>query len=646
MPSRNDKRPQRAPPSRGVWPIAFPPVLLASILLVYRPSLFGPFYFDDGAAIEKNHSIRSILGSWRPPMHTAVAGRPVVNVSFALSYAWSGMDPRGYRVANVAIHSLCALLLWWIVRRTLRLPGTREKFGTSAEALAAAVALLWAVHPLLADAVAYVTQRTELLVSLFYLLTLACAIKFWDATSAPAAALSRMFWIILATLACAAGMASKEVMLSAPLAVLLYDRAFVSCGFRAAWSRSRGLYIPLACTWILLIALAAPGGRSQSAGLDLGISSWTYLLTQSGVVSEYLKLCFWPAPLSIAHRVPWVHSLNPVMPQALLVLALMGACLWALIHRPQAAFPAACFFLILAPTSSFLPIISEIMAERRMYLPLACVISALVPAAWLGLRRIEWRGIPFLASAMIMLAAIVLGAQTRAQATQYGDGLLIWDHAIRVDPLNETAHNNRGLELYLRKDYDAALASFERAVASEPRSAMGHFNIGAVHMARGRLREASDSFAQAARIAPRAPDARQQLARTLLLQGRIPEAAEAYVGALQLQPDWIDGLNELAWIRATSPIDSLRNGPQAVKLATRACELGARKDAAHLDTLGAALAETGDFSQAIRTLDQAIERAQAAGQSDLLSQMLARREQFRSRKPYRDAEAGAGPTSE
>jgi len=253
---------------------------------VYAGTLAAPLIYDDRVWITGNPSIRR-LGSvaavlW--PGEAAVRGRPVLSLSLALSHALSGEAPWGYHLANLAIHVLAALALFGIVARTLaflpeRFPAARDRI-----LFAFAVALLWAVHPLQTESVTYASQRSESLMGLLYLLTLYAFIR---GAQAP----ERGAWLLLSVAACALGMATKEVMATAPLIVLAYDRTFVAGSLRGALRQRRGFYAGLASTWLVLALLSAgagaawatasgtPGGatRSRSAG-----PSGTTLSSHSG----------------------------------------------------------------------------------------------------------------------------------------------------------------------------------------------------------------------------------------------------------------------------------------------------------------------------------------------------------------------------
>jgi len=176
-------------------------------------------------------------------------------------------------------------------------------------------------------------------------------------------------------------MGSKEVMVGAPLIVFLYDRVFLAPSFREQWRQRWGLYVALAGTWLILARLVA-GTHNPVVGYRHGVSSWRYLETQAGVIPYYLRLCFWPKPLVIDYYDwPVAKSLGDVWSGAMVVAALLGGAIWAFRRHPGLTFLGAWFFLILAPTSSFLPIIGEAVAERRMYLPLAAVVTMIVVGA-------------------------------------------------------------------------------------------------------------------------------------------------------------------------------------------------------------------------------------------------------------------------
>ena len=385
--------PAPTPAPRGLrWRAA---LIVIAGLLAYANSLSGAFILDDQSTIVDNRQIREW---WQPSSvlvpeaDTAIAGRPIVNLSFALNYAVGGLDVRGYHAGNIAIHLICALLAFGIVRRTLELPRLRVRFGGSAANLACAAALLWVVHPLNSEVVDYLTERTESLMALFYLLTIYASIRaVGDESSAsdrsPRHRGSRQAgrgWQGLAIVACGLGMACKESMVTAPIIVALYDRVFVFESFRSALRSRRGLYAGLAATWLVLAALMSSGPRSAVGGFSTGVSPWTYLLNQTQMIAHYLRLSVWPRSLVVFYGWPVALTLREVLPYALLIVLLLAATVAALVRVPAFGFLGAWFFITLAPTSSIVPIATEVGAERRMYLPLLGLIVLVVAGAFLA----------------------------------------------------------------------------------------------------------------------------------------------------------------------------------------------------------------------------------------------------------------------
>ena len=303
-------RQRRVPPSpeKTTRPGRWRPLLIVLAgILVYFNSLTAPFIFDDDVSIVTNAAIRAPDRVLSQDRDTPLAGRPVVGMTFALNFMASELDARAYRVTNIAIHVACALLLFALVGHTLMLPRLHDRFGNAAPDLAFAAALLWVVHPLATDAVTYITQRTESLMALFYLLTLYASLRANHSKHLVA-------WQAIAFAACASGMASKESMATAPLMVVLFDRIFLFDSLREGFKAKWRFYLALALTWWILAYLTAPGPRSNSAGLSSGADVWVYLLNQSAMISRYLRLVFWPSDLVINYGPPLPYSLRDVLP--------------------------------------------------------------------------------------------------------------------------------------------------------------------------------------------------------------------------------------------------------------------------------------------------------------------------------------------
>src|SRR5262245_42249573 len=349
--------------------------------IAYASAMRAPFVFDDLPAIRHNASIRQLSPlsiPLRPPPNTSVTGRPIVNVSLAVNYALNdalGIDERGknatlgYHAFNVAIHLLCGLLLFALVRRTLR-HRSDDRFDT--DVVAGFSTLLWLLHPIQTEAIDYVVQRSELLVSAFYLATLYASVRAWDARDG-----TRRWWYLVAVTMCGLGMASKEVMVSAPIIVVLYDRAFRSTSWRALFANvgRRWFYAALVSVTAIVGLTVAANARTGSAGFGLGVTWYEYLYTQAWAVTRYLRLLAWPSGLTFDYGEKPISGWIGV--PGLVLLTACGIATVIAWQRPRwmwLGFLGAWFFLILAPSSSVVPIKTEIAAERRVYLASAAVI--------------------------------------------------------------------------------------------------------------------------------------------------------------------------------------------------------------------------------------------------------------------------------
>ena len=475
-------------------------IIAAGTIAVYGRTLSVPLLFDDKPAIVKNSTIRRFDTALWPTHNTTVTGRPILNLSLALNYAINDTNVWSYHVVNLAIHVLAGFTLFGIIRRTLvreperrmiegvgrggrtlpkleaaasSLPSVGSVKGgeaarqTGATILALGAALLWTLHPLQTESVTYIIQRAESLMGLFYLLTLYCFIRGADAADH-----SRRLWFGLAFTACLLGMATKEVMVSVPLIVLLYDRTFLAGSFREAWRRRRGLHVALAATWLLLASLVASAGwnRNGMSGFDVGIKPWAYWLTQFEAVTRYLRLAVWPNPLVFDYGTFWVNHPAAVAPEALVVLGLAAAVLVALWRKPALGFLGTWFFAILAPTS-VMPGRIQMIVEHRMYLPLATVMTL----AAIGIHRVVRR------QGWVVFAALALGLGMLSfrRNGDYRSEIAIWSDTVVKQPNSAEAHFNLGFALARDPGRrDDAITQYREALRLRPGYAEAHNNLG------------------------------------------------------------------------------------------------------------------------------------------------------------------------
>ena len=486
---------------------AHPPVFWAGLLLAfavvvaYSNSLAGVFLFDDRAAILANPTIQhGWLAALSPPAHgEPVSGRPLTNLSFALNYQISGFDPWSYHVLNLIIHLLAALALFGVVRRTLLLPQLRDRWAADSFPVALTASLWWALHPLQTDSVTFISQRAESLMGLCFLLTLYAFVRSVDSRRAFA-------WQAGAVAACLLGVFCKEVIVTAPVLVWLFDRTFVAGTFAGALRQRAKFYLALAATWLPLAWLVwNTGTRGGTAGFGSGVSSYDYALTQFPTIAHYLSLIFWPQPLLVDYGPHLAHGFAEIGPAFLLIAVLLAATVWLLWRRPRLGFVGVWFFVILAPSSSIVPVATETAAEHRVYLSLA----ALAVLAALGLRACA-RGPVFLAVAgSLALVFTVL-----------------------------TSHRNQ--------DYFVELDNYRLLVANQPANDRAHLNFGVRLAEANRLAESAQEFRNSLRLNPTAADAEYNLALTLVKLDQTAAALTHYQNAVGLNPNYGEAHEGLA----------------------------------------------------------------------------------------------------
>lgn len=642
------------------------PVVAAALVAVtvwaYSTSFRGVFLEgDDQDSIVSNPHVRAL---WPPsvplsaPADTTLAGRPVASASFALNYAaapagardvWSPESTAhppeafydnvwGYHAVNLGIHLLAGLVLFGVVGRSLEAPALRGRLGESSTLLSACVTGLWLVHPLQTESVTYLVQRVESLMGLFYLLTIYCSIR----------AAERDFrdhrWTAAAVLACLLGLGTKEVAATAPLmAVAWVWVLWPQTKLRAALPLIGGL----AATWLALALQIAATPRGGSVGFLVNDwTPWLYLQTQAGVLVHYLRLAFWPHPLVIEYgwRPPasWLQALPAMLAVGLCVVAVIAGVL----ARRPVALAGLWFFLILAPTSSLLPIATEVAAEHRMYLPIAGVIALVVLTIFLGVRRLRpsASGGPAVAavSAGLML---VLAATTHARNQDYWSVDTMVATIVAGRPDNANAQLAHAVRLVREGRFAEAESALRRALElplphgqdDRQLKAQMHMYLGSSLSAQGKIAEGTPHLERALALNPDLTETYGLLGENYLGAGRSADALRSFEHAIEKMPDLPPLLTRAAMVLATSSRAEVRDGAKAVAYAERATKLTGGRDPNAMAALAAAYAETGQFDRAVAAANQAMAAANSAGQTGLLPALRGYLVSFSEHRPIRTA---------
>jgi len=537
------------------------PMLLAAA--AYGRVLHGDFLFDDVRVVTENQVLRDpaavLRGFAGGLLH---GGRPTTEVTFALSHAIGGQTPLAFHAVNLLLHLAVVVLVFHFTREVLRMAGRGPGSG-----VAVAVAGIFALHPMQSQAVSYVSQRSEVLASGLYLATLLLLLRPGKPEAGMRRALAGAAALVLFTL----GMGAKPIVATAPIAWLLLLAMVPPAGAPGEQPRWRWRllpFAPLALVGILLVrsALRAVEGRPDAGFSVPGATPGNYFLTQWRAVATYVRLLAWPAGQNADWSFPMSRSMGEpavLVAGAFLAALLAGAgLLWWRSRRGDdlasadgraAAYGVAWFFLLLAPTSTFLPI-ADILVEHRVYL----ASWGLFLVAVLGGERLLTRVAPgrrTLAAAIFVgtVWAVLAVALHRRNAVWEND-LAFWRDAVEKSPGKARAHLGLGTAWVKRGDLERAAAEFGAGLSCVGPDAPGMAasllqNLGVAFIQLGRAPEAVAPLRRALEIDPGNRLAPVSLAVALWRTSDLDGAEALAGGALARAPENAVALRVMGQVR-------------------------------------------------------------------------------------------------
>lgn len=540
-----------APPRPFLRPLGGLAAGAVAAALAYRPALEGPFLFDDRALPFFDPRAHEM------PLSAWVSGvRPLLMFSFWINYKLNGLQPAGYHWLNLIFHCAAALAVYLIVRRLLAWEGVPD---WPREPLAAFAAGLFLLHPLHTEAVAYIASRSEnLSVMLFYAAYAVFLYRRRESASWREAAL------ILALFA--AAVTTKEHTAVLPALLVMTDLWFRSGAALEAVKRNWRLYLPMA------VGAAAAGAfvwrvlrTADTAGFAVEGLPWQkYFLTQAKVIWIYLRMFVLPYGQNIDHAYPPVASWTD--PAALAGLAaivgVLAAAWWARRRLRLAAFGVFVFFVLIAPTSSFVPI-ADPLAERRVYLPSLGLL--LVAVALLT----RWKASPRVLAGALAAVVVIAGLLTHQRNLVWSSATALWEDSVAKAPANWRAHFqlafayyeagrcadavrhyqkvselskpdvrllvNWALALDCAGSSDEALDRLRQAAAIEPTAHVFSL-LGMIRGKRGEREQALEALAEAERLDPRFAMLYVYRGHVYASAGDDRAAAGEYRRALSLDP--------------------------------------------------------------------------------------------------------------
>ncbi|PQO47432.1 tetratricopeptide repeat protein [Blastopirellula marina] len=530
--------------------------------LFFANSFRGEFVFDDEMMLTGARDLsKAPLKAWLRPSPRAVG-----SASFALNYLAGGTHTFGYHLANLAIHLSAALVLYWLVWRTLQSPRLVERYGQAAVPLAGVIALIWTLHPLQTQSVTYIVQRYESLMGLFFLLTIACLVRGVDT--------GKRLWLVASLGFCLLGMQTKEVMAAAPIMALWYDRVFLAESWRELWRKRwayYAAYLLALASLILFIAMHWSWIGKRGTLFHDHLSPLAYAMNQGAVILHYVRLTFWPQGQNIDYGWPPSDNYVTLIAADLVIVALLCLTVWAIWKAPALGFLGGWFFVILAPSSSFAPII-DLAFEHRMYLPLLSLAAMTVIGAYEALTRyVTPVRRPAVAGVVAALVIVSLGITTTLRNEVYDTPLSLWSDVMRKSPehwrsyvnlgkhyaeaqqpakaapyfakayeLNPDDHrvlnNYASLQETHFQNYELAEECYLQAIADNPDYPVARFNYGSFLNDRGRHAEAQEQLQLAYAKSGEFPQIRLTLGAIELHLGNRAEAQRLLEEELAIRP--------------------------------------------------------------------------------------------------------------
>jgi tetratricopeptide (TPR) repeat protein len=538
--------PEPRPGTRSSWADALAPALIAlATFIIFSGALRGGFLdWDDDIYLLANQHYRGLGWENLRWMFTTMLGglyQPLCWLSFAFDHRLWGMDPFGYHLTNVLLHCANAVLFYGVALRLLPpAAAPRPGVGPGRPRLAAAVAaLLFALHPLRVESVAWITERKDVLSGFFYLLTVYAYLRR-HADQGPSA----RTWKAVSWAAFALALLAKGMVVTLPAALVILDiyplrrlpgrvKAWFSREHRGVWLEKLPFLVPA-----LLIALAGYAGL-QRAGTVIVESAAAHGARAVFGLAFYLWKTLWPV-----HLCQYLSS-GPIEPFAwpyLLSGAAVGLITLGVIlsHRRWPALSAAWAYyaVTLTPVLGLVSFGVQSVADRYSYL--SCLPWPLLAAAGLSL---AWRRADVWGRRLLCLAttAVLTGLSglTWGQVGVWRDSETFWKHTIALRPGTSLAHHKLGKALAGQGRTEEAIAQYREALRLKPDAATAHYDWAQALAGRGRTEEAVAQYREALRLKPEA-EIHHALGLTLAGQGRTGEAAAQYREALRLKPDYAD----------------------------------------------------------------------------------------------------------
>src|SRR5438094_7113553 len=602
--------------------------LAALSWLVFGQTLWHDFVnYDDPRYVYENTNITeglSISGIvWAFTHIHSMNWHPLTTISHMLDCQLYGLKAGWHHCTNVLLHSIAVMLLFVGL---LQMTGA---FWRSAF-----VAAVFAIHPLRVESVAWIAERKDVLSGVFFMLTLLAYLYY--------VRLPRTGRYLMVVFVFACGLMSKPMLVTLPFVLLLLDY----------WplDRIRGQVSKRVLEKIPLIALSA-------------VSSIATLVAQKGAVGYteelpvferfnnavlsyvlYIWQMLWPVNLAVFYPHPENRlPLWQISSSFLLLICVTAVAIALRKKRPYLITGWLWYLGTLVPVIGLVQVGWQGRADRYTYLPQIGLYLALTWAVADLTALYQHRRVALSTAAILIIAALSSGAWV--QTSYWRDSETLFRHALAVTTNNDVAENNLGIVFLGQGKLDEAISLLQSAADLRPDNSPAHENLAKALLQKGRVADALVHYRKLLELQPDDMEVHNIVGTVLTQQGHVAEGVEEWQKVLAIRPDNGNAMSNLAWVFATSPDESVRNGPKAVQLAEQAVRISGGRIPILFRTLGAAYAESGRFSEAIQAAQQGIELANSQGNSNLAAELHGNITLYQQEQPLRDPSLTNGSAS-
>ena len=598
--------------------------------IVFGQTLWHDFInYDDPRYVYENTNITSGVNTagvaWAFTHIHAENWHPLTTISHMLDCQLYGLKAGGHHFTNVLLHTTAAILLFLALQCM-----------TGALWRSAFVAAVFAIHPLRVESVAWVAERKDVLSGVFLMLTLLAYVRYVRAPS-----IGRYLAVAVAF---ALGLMSKPMLVTLPFVLLLLDY------WPLGRIRGQKKLLTLILEKIPLIVLSAVSSVVTFLA-QRGAVGWTDQLPilariKNAVVTYvvYIGQMLWPVKLAVFY--PHPENRLPVSEIILAFAILIAATAAAFVLRKKGPYLVTgwlWYLGMLVPVIGLVQVGWQGHADRYTYLP---QIGLYVLLTWaVADLTARWRHQREILNVSAAVVISVLGWSAWIQTSYWRDSETLFTHALAVTSNNDVAENNLGIVFLRKGNLDEAISLLQAAVDLRPENSPAHENLAKALLQKGQVTDALVHYRKLLELQPDNIEVHNIVGTVLIQQGRIREGVEEWQKVLAIQPDNGNAMSNLAWVFATSPDDSLRDGAQAVQLAERALRISGGRIPVIFRTLAAAYAENGRFSEAIQTAQRGIELANSQSNAGLAAELQANIDRYQDEKPLRDPSLTDGSLS-